>query len=544
MARPSSTRPLCVAPPGLLPSRALSTRPQLGDAISLSGKIAAYRSDPSYLYSTELTSPSALVVLPHNNTVAPLVLGGAGADRSPPTQSLSPLDAAAGPDGWLALPNNQSLVSAANGTLQPGAHGLDFWKSVEGMLVTVRAPVALGFPNSYGEFWVRGDWPATGVNGRGGLSITFGRCSGGAARSDAESECAQARTACPTRTLKPFSSAARSIRARNRPRSSGRRSRTSRVSCSTSPPRLPRASFTADAARRRFGYYYLLPLTAPTVLSTPAYDPPAAPFNSSATAGDPCALTLGDYNVENMGPRVAHLPVVAGHIVSALHTPDLLFLQEIQDNSGEGDDGTVAANVTLGKLVAAIAAAGGAFNYSWAEIDPVDGQDGGVPGGNIRPVYLCAGLLSPARITHAAQVQPREADARPGHARRCARRDGGHDRQHGRARADVQPGPDRPRERGVEQLAQAARRALADRERRALFHRRRPLCEQERELARAGRRAPAREWRRRGARGAGGRRRCALPAMPSCPTADPPRRTSSRRSSRSTRTRPSCSRAT
>jgi hypothetical protein len=141
--------------------------------ISLSGKISPYRSDPSYLYSTELTSPSSLLVLSHNNSVAPLVLG---VDRSPPTQSFSALDDAAGPDGWLSLPNNQSLMSATNQTLTPDKHGLDFWKSIEGMLVTVRSPVALGFPDNYGEFFVRGNWNATGVNARGGLSITFGGC--------------------------------------------------------------------------------------------------------------------------------------------------------------------------------------------------------------------------------------------------------------------------------------------------------------------------------------------------------------------------------
>jgi hypothetical protein len=42
------------------------------------------------------------------------------------------------------------------------------------MLVTVRNPVALDFENQYGEFWVRGDWNVTGLNARGGLTITFG----------------------------------------------------------------------------------------------------------------------------------------------------------------------------------------------------------------------------------------------------------------------------------------------------------------------------------------------------------------------------------
>jgi hypothetical protein len=159
------------------------------------------------------------------------------------------------------------------------------------------------------------------------------------------------------------------------------------------------------------------------VLSTPSYNPDPSPFNASASVGDPCTITLGDYNVENMGPRVAHLPVVAGHIVNYLHTPDLLFLQEIQDNSGEGDGGTVAANVTLSTLVAAITAAGSAFNYSWAEIDPVNDQDGGVPGGNIRPVFLLVhrtALLSCLPET-SLQVQPIQDLARSWHSWRRAR---------------------------------------------------------------------------------------------------------------------------
>lgn len=112
------------------------------------------------------------MVLSQNNTVQPIILGQ---DRSPPTQSLSALDTAAGPDGWLSVPNNQSQISTTNATLLPQQHGLDFWASLEGMLVTVRNPVAIDFENQYGEFWIRGDWPASGVNQRGGLTLTVGQ---------------------------------------------------------------------------------------------------------------------------------------------------------------------------------------------------------------------------------------------------------------------------------------------------------------------------------------------------------------------------------
>lgn len=68
--------------------------------------------------------------------------------------------------------------------------------------------------------------------------------------------------------------------------------------------------------------------------------------------------------------------------------PDLMFIQEIQDNSGPTDDGTVIANVTLQTLVNAIANASNGVHYDFIEVSPVDGQDGGELGGNIRQVYL------------------------------------------------------------------------------------------------------------------------------------------------------------
>ncbi|KAF9497694.1 hypothetical protein BDN71DRAFT_560224 [Pleurotus eryngii] len=52
---------------------------------------------------------------------------------------------------------------------------MDFWESLEGQLVTIPKPVALDFPNSFGEIWVPGDWAVTGLSSRGGLTITLGR---------------------------------------------------------------------------------------------------------------------------------------------------------------------------------------------------------------------------------------------------------------------------------------------------------------------------------------------------------------------------------
>ena len=143
----------------------------VGDQVSLSGKVEEFRpsDDPTFLTSTELDSPTDITVLSSGNSVTPLVLG---TDRSPPTQNLSALDI--GPDGFLSVPNNQSRADTVNAAVQPIDFAIDFWSSLEGQLVTVPKPISIGFENSFGEFWVRGDWEATSVNSRGGLTLSFG----------------------------------------------------------------------------------------------------------------------------------------------------------------------------------------------------------------------------------------------------------------------------------------------------------------------------------------------------------------------------------
>lgn len=108
-------------------------------------------------------------MLSKNNALTPVILG---VDRSPPTELLSSLDPS--PEAWLAVPNNQSQVDKANPTLQPTAFGMDFWESLEGQLVTVRTPTVTDFQNEFGEIFVYGDWPVTGKNSRGGLTMISG----------------------------------------------------------------------------------------------------------------------------------------------------------------------------------------------------------------------------------------------------------------------------------------------------------------------------------------------------------------------------------
>ncbi|WP_370945294.1 endonuclease/exonuclease/phosphatase family protein [Amycolatopsis sp. cg5] len=109
-------------------------------------------------------------------------------------------------------------------------------------------------------------------------------------------------------------------------------------------------------------------------------------------------LAVATYNVENLSPldTQAKFDQLAHGIVDSLASPDIVTLEEIQDNNGpQGNgDGVVAADQTLQKFTDAIVTAGGP-RYQWREIDPQDLTDGGQPGGNIRVGFL----FNPARVS-------------------------------------------------------------------------------------------------------------------------------------------------
>jgi uncharacterized protein len=91
--------------------------------------------------------------------------------------------------------------------------------------------------------------------------------------------------------------------------------------------------------------------------------------------------------VENLDPGDGSFARHADLIVNHLRSPDVLAIEEIQDNNGAVNDAVTDASVTWNKLIAAIQAAGGPV-YQYRQIDPVDDRDGGEPGGNIRVGFL------------------------------------------------------------------------------------------------------------------------------------------------------------
>jgi predicted extracellular nuclease len=228
-----------------------------------------------------------------------------------------------------------------SGVFEPIRDGLDFWESLEGMRVQLDSPTAVGPSNQFGETQIvpRG----AGVRSvRGGIVLQ---------RTDNNPE---------------------------------------RIVLAGVIAPVPGGLNVGDSlvgpvvgvVDYNFSNFELLPTSTPTAVSGGL----AREVTRTAAASE---LAVGTFNVENLDPGDPQdkFDRLAAIVVSNLAAPDVLALEEVQDNNGPTDDGTVAADQTLAKFVAAIRAAGGPA-YSWRQIDPGNKTDGGEQPGNIRVVLL------------------------------------------------------------------------------------------------------------------------------------------------------------
>ncbi len=107
--------------------------------------------------------------------------------------------------------------------------------------------------------------------------------------------------------------------------------------------------------------------------------------------GNKSRVTVASYNVLNLSVAgsgdAAQAAALGNQIVNHLGSPDVIALQEIQDDSAEADNGVVTADATLQMLVDAITGAGGP-TYSAFNVNPINNTQGGAPGGNIRNAFL------------------------------------------------------------------------------------------------------------------------------------------------------------
>jgi VacB/RNase II family 3'-5' exoribonuclease len=99
-------------------------------------------------------------------------------------------------------------------------------------------------------------------------------------------------------------------------------------------------------------------------------------------------LTIASVNTLNLHQGEAQRAKrIAERIVFDLGSPDIVALQEIQDNDGPTKSLVVEADETYQMLIDRIKAAGGPA-YAWVDLPPELDKDGGQPGGNIRTGYL------------------------------------------------------------------------------------------------------------------------------------------------------------
>lgn len=254
-------------------------------------------------------------------------------------------------------PLPEPVVIGAEGRVLPtqiiAPDGIDFWESLEGMLVTVRDAVAVSPTTRFNEIYALADngLGATGVNSRGGITI---------APDDFDPE---------------------------------------RIKIQLDRDLLPdfdipqvnvgdRLGDITGVISYGFGNFQVLPTTE---FTTEPGD-----LEPEITSLPTDRLTIASYNVLNLDPNdddgsadvaEGQFEAIGFQIVDNLKSPDIIALQEVQDNDGSIDSGNVNADLTYSTLIDAIVAAGGP-TYEILDSTPADGEDGGQPGGNIRVGYL------------------------------------------------------------------------------------------------------------------------------------------------------------
>jgi predicted extracellular nuclease len=306
-----------------------STAPAVavGDSVTVSGTVSEFRpggaSGATNLTTTEITGPT-VTIASHGNPLPAATVVGTGGRVPPPA----------------VIDNDATGDVETSGSFDATVDGIDFWESMEGMRVQLNNAAVVGPTDANGE--LPAVPPGSGTrSARGGIVAQSGDFNPERIILD------NALAAVPTATVGDTLTGA-----------------------------------TVGVLDYSFGNFKLEVTATPVRTAGGLARETTAPPTSSQ-------LAVATFNVENLAPSdpQTKFDTLAGIIVANLAAPDLVALEEIQDNSGATDNGVVAADQTLQKLVNAITAGGGPA-YQWREIDPVNDADGGQPGGNIRQVFL------------------------------------------------------------------------------------------------------------------------------------------------------------
>lgn len=312
----------------------------VGDELQVSGTVSEFfpgGEGTRNLSTTQISgSPTIEVVSSGNNLPDTVIIGEGG--RVPPTENID------------KNPNNYNA----------SVDGRDFFESLEAMRVTAQNPVAIAGTNRFGEIFTvvdNGD-NASGLSTRGTLNISPDDFNPEKVQIDPDSD----------------------------------------VSGFDAPTVDTGAQLedVTGVVSYGFGNFEIIP-TEDFTTSNSDLSPKTTTIEESADE-----LTVATYNVLNLDPNdnesdpeerdtdVAdgRFDAIANDIVNNLNTPDIIGLQEVQDNDGADNTDVTAADVTLQTLVDSITAAGGPTYEFIDNTFIVDDQSGGQPGGNIRTAFL------------------------------------------------------------------------------------------------------------------------------------------------------------
>jgi len=299
----------------------------VGDSVTVKGTVSEFRpggtGGTKNLTTTELTGP-VITVVSHNNALPAAQLIGSGG-RVPPASVID---------------NDATGDVETSGFFNATTDGIDFWESLEGMRISLSSPKVVGPRTTYGEIPVVPAGSGTTTT-RGGIVV-------------------QPSDFNPERiTLDDVLAATPAV--------------------NTGDTLSGTVTGVVDYS---FGNFKLLSSTTPSVTSGGI---------AKETTATPAAdqLSIATFNVENLDPTDPQTKFdrLAATVVTNLKSPDLVTLEEVQDNDGATNSTVVAADQTMSKLISAISAAGGP-SYSYRQINPSDDADGGEPGGNIRVVFM------------------------------------------------------------------------------------------------------------------------------------------------------------
>jgi len=306
----------------------------IGSAVEVTGTVSEFRAAAVNLSITQISASNSSVSTSTTGNPLPAstVIGIGG--RFPPTETI----------------DDDSFA-----TFDPANDAIDFYESLEAMLVKLNAGASVVGPTKdFGEFVALpdgGSWTTGLRTPRGGILYSY---------ADPQPE----RLAIDDEILRDQSV----------------------------PPRPAKAmpdvnvgdvitSAIVGPLDYTFANYKIQATSTPTFVSG-GLEPEVT------TAPRDQEIAIATFNVENLDPSdVAALPRLASQIVDNLRAPDLIGIEEVQDNSGGTNDGTVDASQSWSALIAAIQAEGGPL-YEYRQIDPVNNADGGQPGGNIRVGFL------------------------------------------------------------------------------------------------------------------------------------------------------------